>query len=143
MNTRQRERVADLGRAFQSALEEIIEMGEGETRNYRESALEEIIEMEEGETRNYREEKYDEEACQEEVCQEECEQPTPLDVHSKIAQWDVNIKHVHNGFIVQVGCQTFVFEAFDKMAKYMAIYYNDPQGAYTKHYKGELLKEYL
>jgi hypothetical protein len=30
MNRRQQERTADLGRAFQSALEEIIDMGEGE-----------------------------------------------------------------------------------------------------------------
>ena len=124
MNRRQEERVADLGRAFQSALEEIINMGEGETRNDRR------------ETSVRGEEMYEEE-----VCQEECEQPTSIDVHSKIAQWDVNIKHVHNGFIVQVGCQTFVFETFDKMAKYMAIYYNDPQGAYAKHYKGELLSK--
>ena len=118
MNTRQRERVADLGRAFQSALEEIIDMGEGETRNDREE-YEQPMPIE-----------------------EEYEQPIPMpvDMNDKLAQYDVTIKHVHNGFIVSVGCQTFVFETFDKMAKYMAIYYNDPQGTYEKHYKGELFK---
>ncbi len=115
MNTRQRERVADLGRAFQSALEEIIDMGEGEC---------------------IREEVYEEEVCREDPMPV----PMPVDMNDKLAHYEVNIKHVHNGFIVSVGCQTFVFETFDKMAKYMAIYYNDPQGTYEKHYKGELLK---
>ena len=92
------------------------------------SALEDIINMGE----------------EEKICVEECQQeepiPVPVDMNGKLAQYEVNIKHVHNGFIVNVGCQTFVFETFDKMAKYMAIYYNDPQGTYEKHYKGELLK---
>ena len=118
MNTRQRERFADLGRAFQSSLEEIIEMGEGETRNDREEYEQPI------------------------AIEEEYEQPMPMpvDMNANLAQYDVNIKHVHNGFIVQVGCQTFVFESFDKLSNYMAIYYNDPRGTYEKHYKGELLK---
>jgi hypothetical protein len=118
MNRRQQERVADLGRAFQSALEEIIDMGEGETRNDREE-YEQPMPIE-----------------------EEYEQPIPMpvDMNDKLAQYDVNIKHVHNGFIVSVGCQTFVFESFDKLSKYMKIYYEDPRGTYEKHYKGELLK---
>jgi hypothetical protein len=123
MNRRQEERVADLGRAFQSALEEIIDMGEGETRNYREE-YEQPISIEE---------------------EYEYEQPTamPIDMNDRLAQWDVNIKHVHNGFIVSVGCQTFVFETFDKMAKYMTMYYEDPRGTFEKHHNGELLKQYL
>ena len=121
MNRRQEERVADLGRAFQDALEEIINMGEGETRNDRE-VYEQPIPIEE---------------------EYEYEQPTPfpVDMNDKLAQYDVTIKHVHNGFIVSVGCQTFVFESFDKLAKYMAIYYNDPRGTYEKHYKGELISK--
>lgn len=91
-------------------------------------ALEEIIDMGEREK-----------ICVEEACEEE-PIPVPVDMNDKLAHYDVNIKHVHNGFIVSVGCQTFVFETFDKMAKYMAIYYNDPQGTYEKHYKGELFK---
>jgi hypothetical protein len=66
-----------------------------------------------------------------------------VDMNEKLAQYDVTIKHVHNGFIVSVGCQTFVFESFDKMTTYMAMYYDDPRGTYEKHYKGELLKQYL
>jgi hypothetical protein len=117
MNTRQRERVADLGRAFQSALEEIIEIGEGDC------IREEV----------------------EEVCRYE-EDPVPMpvvDMNDRLAQWDVNIKHVHNGFIVNVGCQTFVFETFDKLVKYMTMYYEDPRGTFEKHHNGELLKQYL
>lgn len=81
----------------------------------------------------------EEKICVEEACEEE-PIPVPVDMNSKLAHYEVNIKHVHNGFIVSVGCQTFVFETFDKMAKYMAIYYDDPQGTYEKHYKGELFK---
>ena len=109
MNRRQQERFADLGRAFQSALEEIIDMGEGETRNDREEEYEQPI-------------------------------PMPVDMNANLAQYDVTIKHVHNGFIVSVGCQTFVFETLYELAKYMTMYYDDPRGTYEKHYKGELLK---
>jgi hypothetical protein len=122
MNRRQEERVADLGRAFQEAIRDIINMGEGEPRNDREE-YEQPIPIE-----------------------EEYEQPRPMpvvDMNDKLAQYDVTIKHVHNGFIVSVGCQTFVFESFDKMTTYMAMYYDDPRGTYEKHYKGELLKQYL
>jgi hypothetical protein len=110
MNTRQQERFEELGRTFHSALEDIIDMG-GE-----------------------------EKICVEEECQQEEPVPMPVDMNANLAHYEVSIKHVHNGFIVSVGCQTFVFESFDKMAKYMAIYYNDPQGTIEKHYKGELLK---
>ena len=109
MNRRQQERIADLGRAFQSSLEEIIDMGEEETLVREDELAEQPI-------------------------------PMPVDMNDKLAQYDVNIKHVHNGFIVGVGCQTFVFESFDKLSKYMAIYYDDPRGTYEKHYKGELFQ---
>lgn len=132
MNTRQRERVADLGRAFQSALEEIIEMENESMEVYEEEVCREDSYL------NYTRE--EDPIGRAGVCQEELPTPMPVDMNANLAQYDVNIKHVHNGFIVQVGCQTFVFETFDKMAKYMAIYYNDPQGAYEKHYKGELIK---
>ena len=133
MNRRQQERTADLGRAFQSALEEIIDMGEGETRNDRRETSVRGEEV-------YRE--YEQPIAIEE--EYEYEQPMPvIDMNDRLAQWDVNIKHVHNGFIVNVGCQTFVFESFDKLSKYMAIYYNDPRGAFEKHRNGELLKQYL
>ena len=119
MNRRQEERVADLGRAFQDAVKSIINLGEGEPRNDRQE-YEQPIPIE-----------------------EEYEQPRPMpvvDMNDKLAQYDVTIKHVHNGFIVSVGCQTFVFESFDKLAKYMAIYYDDPSEVEDKHRKGTLFK---
>ena len=120
MNRRQEERVADLGRAFHEAVSDII--------NMEEPAQDEAPALEVCE----RIEAYE----REEVCR-----PMPvMDMNDKLAQYDVTIKHVHNGFIVSVGCQTFVFESFDKLSKYMAIYYNDPRGAYEKHSKGELIK---
>ena len=117
MNRRQEERVADLGRAFQEAIADIINLGE--------PAQDECPALE----------VYDRE--------EDCRPMPVVDMNDKLAQYDVTIKHVHNGFIVNVGCQTFVFESFDKMTTYMAMYYDDPRGTYEKHYKGELLKQYL
>jgi len=110
MNRRQEERVADIGRAVQNALTDIIDMGE------------------------------EEKICVEEAYEEEIRPMPVIDMNDKLAQYDVNIKQVHNGFVVQVGCQTFVFETFDKMAKYMAMYYNDHRGTFEKHYNGELFK---
>jgi hypothetical protein len=131
MNRRQEERVADLGRAFQEALTEIINMEEpAQDEAPALEVCERYAPVEETEIEAYE---------REEVCR-----PMPVvDMNDKLAQYDVTIKHVHNGFIVSVGCQTFVFESFDKLAKYMAIYYDDPRGTYEKHYKGELLKQYL
>lgn len=108
MNRRQQERVADLGRAFQSSLEEIIDMNGEEISN----GLEEV--------------------------NQEQPIPMPADMNGKLASHHVNIRHVHNGFIVEVGCQTFVFETYDKLSKYMKMYYDDPQGTYEKHYSGKL-----
>ena len=125
MNRRQEERVADLGRAFYEAVADIVNLGE--PTQIEEPALE-AYEREEVIEREY---------------EEDCRPMPVVDMNDRLAQWDVNIKHVHNGFIVSVGCQTFVFETFDKMAKYMAIYYNDPRGAFEKHSKGELLQQYL
>jgi hypothetical protein len=113
MNRRQRERVADLGRVFQDAVESIIN-------------LEESILVEEPAL-----EAYDRE--------EDCRPMPVVDMNDKLAQYDVTIKHVHNGFIVSVGCQTFVFESFDKLAKYMAIYYDDPSEVEDKHRKGTFI----
>jgi hypothetical protein len=113
MNRRQRERVEDLGRAFQDAVESIIN-------------LEESILVEEPAL-----EAYDRE--------EDCGPMPVVDMNDKLAQYDVTIKHVHNGFIVSVGCQTFVFESFDKLAKYMAIYYDDPSEVEDKHRKGTFI----
>ena len=110
MNRRQRERVEDLGTALQQAVTDIIDMNGEEISD----GLEEV--------------------------NQEQPIPIPVDMNGKLASHHVNIRHVHNGFIVEVGCQTFVFETFDKMTKYMAIYYDDPRGTYEKHYKGELLK---
>jgi hypothetical protein len=113
MNRRQRERVEDLGRAFQDALTDIINMGE------------EVSDRTEAVGREYE--------------SEPGPMPRPIDMNDKLAQYDVTIKHVHNGFIVSVGCQTFVFESFDKLAKYMAIYYDDPSEVEDKHRKGTFI----
>ena len=113
MNRRQEERVADLGRAFQEAIADIVNLGE--------SAQDEAPAFEAYER------------------EEDCRPMPVVDMNDKLAQYDVTIKHVHNGFIVSVGCQTFVFESFDKLAKYMAIYYDDPSEVEDKHRKGTFI----
>ena len=121
MNRRQEERVSDLGRAFHEAITDIINMGDN---GIQENRYLDCDDRNEGSVRG------------EELA------PTPvIDMNDRLAQYDVNIKHVHNGFIVSVGCQTFVFETFDKLAKYMKMYYDDPQGTHKKHSKGELLSK--
>ena len=125
MNRRQEERVADLGRAFQDAVKSIIN-------------LEESILVEEPALEAYDRQEYEQPI----PIEEEYEQPRPMpvvDMNDTLAQYDVTIKHVHNGFIVSVGCQTFVFESFDKLAKYMAIYYDDPSEVEDKHRKGTFI----
>jgi len=113
MNRRQRERLEELGRAFHDAVESIIN-------------LEESILVEEPALKAYDRE-------------EDCRPMPVVDMNDKLAQYDVTIKHVHNGFIVSVGCQTFVFESFDKLAKYMAIYYDNPSEVEDKHRKGTFI----
>ena len=113
MNRRQEERVADLGRAFQEALRDIIDMGE-------EVSVEPYPE-------NYN--------------PHHDEVPMPVEIsHPPLASYEINIRQVHNGFIVNVGCQTFVFEKFETAVKYIDLYFQDPNGMEKKHYGGTLFK---
>ena len=57
-----------------------------------------------------------------------------------LATYEVSIRQVHNGFTVMVGCQTFVFEAFDTLASYMKEYFSNPRETEVKHFAGELFK---
>ena len=113
MNRRQRERVADLGRAFQDAVESIIN-------------LEESILVEEPALEAYE---------REEVCR-----TSPAPAYPSLAQHEINIRQVHNGFIVSAGCQTFVFEKFETASRYMTMYFQDPEGTEQKHREGTLFK---
>ena len=116
MNQRQQERVADLGRAFQEALTDVINMGEDEL----------VLRY-----------------ANPEPMQEECEMrkvavEPDRGLNHDLAPHVVSITQVHNGFMVDVGCQRFVFETYDKMSKYMKMYYEDPRGIYEKHCSGKL-----
>ena len=115
MNQRQQERVADLGRAFQEALTDIINMG----YNDPEQPLTKRVS--------------DEECVRYEV------EPQP-ELSINISPYPVTIRQQHNGFIVEVGCQTFVFETYDKMSKYVNMYFEDPSGMMKKHEEGILFK---
>ena len=61
-------------------------------------------------------------------------------MNDDLAQHEVQVRQVHNGFVVNVGCQSFVFESFDKLSKYMKMYFENPNDITEKHTKGELFK---
>ena len=71
-------------------------------------------------------------------------QPTELDTarveEQRVADYRVEITQVNNGFIVNVGCQTFVFEKFETASKYIAMYFENPSETTRKHYDGTLFK---
>jgi hypothetical protein len=114
MNRRQRERVADLERTFQEAIA-IVNLGK--------PAQDEAPALE----------AYD----REEVCREES---MPMPAYPSLAQHEINIRQVHNGFIVSAGCQTFVFEKFETASKYIKMYFDNPSEVEDKHREGTLFK---
>jgi hypothetical protein len=120
MNRRQEERVADLGRAFQEAIADIVNLGE--------SAQDEAPAFEAYE----RIEAYE----REEVCR-----PMPSPAYPRLAQHEIKITQAHNGFIVSAGCQIFVFEKFETASKYMAMYFQDPEGTEQKHREATLFNK--
>lgn len=56
------------------------------------------------------------------------------------ADYHVNFRQVSNGFIIEVGCQSIVFEDLDKAFKYTKMYFEDPSGTTQKYLSGELFK---
>jgi len=60
--------------------------------------------------------------------------PTPYANTLNYNQHEIKILQVLNGFIVQIGCKTVVFESKEKMLSELARYLNDRDG---------VAKEYL
>ena len=52
----------------------------------------------------------------------------------------MEIKPVNNGYIVQVGCQTVVFESLTDMLNVINSYYKDPEGVEKLFHEGKLFK---
>jgi hypothetical protein len=112
MNREQQERVEDLGRAFTVAIREIVDMSE------------EVI----GDPNTLVE------------CKEEVYLSQPELVECNKAHYEPTISSVNNGFLVRMGCQQFVFETYDKMSKYLKMYFEDPNGTESKFNANELFK---
>ncbi len=53
---------------------------------------------------------------------------------------NVEIRPVNNGYIVQVGCQSFVFEELADMLVMVNKYYSDPSGTEKLYNEGKLFK---
>lgn len=62
----------------------------------------------------------------------------PVGPYPALAPYEVTIRQVHNGFIVSVGCQTFVFEKFETASKYIDLYFQNPLEIENKHRDGTL-----
>jgi hypothetical protein len=74
-------------------------------------------------------------------CDEEnCTMKQPIAEYKDRADYEVNIRQVNNGFIINVGCQTFVFKKFETASKYMAMYFENPSETILKYYDGTLFK---
>jgi hypothetical protein len=115
MNQRQQERFEELGRAYQDELKRILESDRDPQVEYDiEPMMDESAPM-----KGY------------------VEEPS-RSLNHDLAPHVISITQVHNGFIVDVGCQRFAFETYDKMSKYMKMYYEDPRGVCDKHSSGEL-----
>jgi hypothetical protein len=71
---------------------------------------------------------------------EEGTSPSTEPVRNTKAAYEPVITQVNNGFTVRCGCQTFVFETFEKMSKYLKMYFEDPAETEEKFYKNELFK---
>ena len=115
MNRRQEERLADLNTAYQNEVRNIME----------DDVIREAEPME---------------AVMESPGPEMC-RPVAIEPESPykhISPYNLTIEHVSNGFIIRVGCQTFVFEKFETACKYMTMYYNDVEGTRKKHVNGTL-----
>jgi hypothetical protein len=112
MNREQERRLEELGDAFKHAVSDVINMDDPQP-------------FEAAPTSEYR---YHTEV-----------QPV-RSMNDNLSQHEVLIRQVHNGFVVNVGCQSFVFESFDTLSKYMKMYFENPNDITEKHTKGELFK---
>jgi hypothetical protein len=83
-------------------------------------------------------EEYDEEINDVLVMPQEVQQEN---MYPSLANHEINIRQVHNGFIVSAGCQTFVFEKFETASRYMTMYFQDPEGTENKHREGTLFSK--
>lgn len=57
------------------------------------------------------------------------------------SNYAIEIRKVNNGFIVAVGCKTFVFEERQRMQHYIDLYLTDPIGTEKAFRKGELFNK--
>lgn len=51
--------------------------------------------------------------------------------------YDVNIRKVANGFIVVIGCKTFVFSTWKEISTGLALYWRNPNAAREKYCKDD------
>jgi hypothetical protein len=126
MNREQLERIEDLGRNIVNAMVDFIDLESQPQEDLRECSIgDEPVLMNSAE------------------CGIRYEEGTFRDtepVRNTRAAYEPVITQVNNGFTVRCGCQTFVFETFEKMSKYLQMYFENPAETEEKFYKNELFK---
>jgi hypothetical protein len=132
MRTETTERIADLMGVFNEAIRSILEEATNDTECKR--AYDQDMDVEpqpmyavEGkvDARNY-------EAAPLENYENECER--------NLSPYEINIRQVNNGIIVNIGCQTFVFEDVETFSKMMVEYYKNPKNSIDSFWRGDLFK---
>ena len=76
-----------------------------------------------------------------EDCVEDCDEPMACcevkDKSGKIR--DVKINQVNYGYIVTIGCHTFVFETAERLIEKLGVYLKEPNKTERSWYDGTLL----
>ena len=127
MNREQQERIEDLGRNIVNAIIDVIDS------DFQPQERMEMVEPSINENH----------AVMNDVRGIACEEGTFIatePVRNTRAAYEPIITQVNNGFTVRCGCQTFVFETFEKMSKYLQMYFENPAETEEKFYKNELFK---
>jgi hypothetical protein len=123
MNREQQERIEDLGRNIVNAIIDVIDS------DFQPQERVEMVEHSNTAMNDVRG-----------ICYEEGTSPSTEPVRNTRAAYEPVITQVNNGFTVRCGCQTFVFETFEKMSKYLQMYFENPAETEEKFYKNELFK---
>ena len=72
--------------------------------------------------------------CEESMPETACDEPMPQPINPN-SHYKVIIEKVNNGFIVKIGCATFVSKEWNEIGQGLAEYWKDPRAAEKKFCK--------
>lgn len=74
-------------------------------------------------------------------CEDLCCEPIAKTESDRIKS--TSIKQVDNGYIITVGCKTFVIESLDKLIKLLTVYLTNPDTTEDMWYKNKDLNKLI